>query len=134
MNRLSVQEFVIGFTAGLFLPLGIITCLITGTLWMLGGTYYKPIRRVGVPVTAVLVSLGLFHWSFFLVIPLGFAVLCLGDGYPDPFSGDAGSWLGQQVARFIKDDRTGGLITKLIPVVLLQVAFIPIFLRMAHVL
>ena len=102
MKQLSIPEFITGLLAGVFLPVAA-TCFITGTLWMLGGTYYKPIRRLGVPVTAVLVSYSMFHWSFLLTIPVGYAILCIGDGYPDSLTEDKGSWLGRFVSRFIND-------------------------------
>lgn len=130
MNRLSPQEIVLGFLSTILLTtklswLGLGLSLITATLWVLGGSYKKSIRRFGVPL-AVSLFTGVW-WCM-----LGFIPLTLGDGFPDrrPTTADEGSALGRFVERYISsDDSIGGLITKLIPVVLLQLCWIPVYLK-----
>ena len=126
MNRLSMQEIILGFFSTIILTiklgwLGIALSAITAVLWVLGGSFKKSIRRIGVPL-AVSLFTGVW-WSM-----LGFAVLTIGDGYPDSFSGDEGSWLGKQVKKLGLSDKVGGLVTKVIPVILLQLFWIPVFL------
>lgn len=88
----------------------------SAVLWAIGGSWKKSIRRYGIPV---MVAMCLSNYWALMAIP----VLHLGDGYPDNFSGDEGSWLGQQVYQVIGPHEVGGLITKLIPVMLVQVVW-----------
>lgn len=134
-TKFAWQEFWIGFgaTITLILKLGWIMiplALICGYLWMLGGSYFKAIRRAGVPII-VLIAYGFQSWlGSAVILSGGYGILCLGDGFPDyrPSTWDEGSWLGKQVERFTMDVELGGWITKLIPPVLLQLAWLPIWL------
>ena len=129
MNRLSMQEIVLGFLSTIILTiklgwLGIALSAITAVLWVLGGSFKKSIRRIGVPL-AVSLFTGVW-WSM-----LGFLPLTLGDGFPDrrPTTADEGSSLGRLVEKYISsEDSIGGLITKLIPVLLLQLFWTPVWL------
>ena len=129
MNKLSPQEIILGFLSTIILTiklgwLGIVLSLITAALWVAGGTFNKAIRRFGVPI-----AVSLFTGIWWCV--LGFVVLTIGDGFPDrrPTTTDEGSALGRFVEKYISaDDTIGGLITKLIPVLLLQLFWIPIWL------
>jgi len=137
IERFNKTEFLVGFFAVslLWLKLGILVglclSLLTGLLWWCGGTFEKVIRRLGVPALVLLVAslkLG-FHWQYGLVVPLGFAILCLGDGFPDLSTGDAGSWLGHEIYRLnIFSDELGGLATKLVVVFLFQLSLLPVLL------
>lgn len=129
---LNRQELWLGFlaTITLYFKIGlwvIPLAILCSILWALGGAYEKIIRRLGVPVAVCLVSFMLYKsYLIWFSMPFGYAILTIGDGYPD--SSDKGSWLGRQVAKCIKDATIGGFVTKLIPVILLQIAWLPIFL------
>ena len=138
MNRLSVQEIILGFLSTLILTiklgwLGIALSAITAVLWVLGGTFKKSIRRYGVPITTLVfctATLG-FQWYYLLSL-LGIVVLVQGDGFPDhrPTTEDEGSRLGRFVEKYINsNDAIGGPITKLIIVLLFQLSLIPYFIR-----
>jgi hypothetical protein len=136
--KLSKQEMILGglSVAVLGFKISWIVLLLSpicAILWALGGDKdgSKLFRRLGVPLSAVAFSTlawGL-HWHYFLTIPLGFAALTCGDGYPDPSTGDAGSWLGSKIYSMnLFTDELGGLLTKVLVVVILQPAWIPIIL------
>ena len=137
MDRLSKQEFFIGVlgTIPLIFKLGAYTpwlAVFCGVLWMLGGTYNKLIRRLGVPVSVFLYSCLVLPPSYWyaLCVPMGYGVLCIGDGFPDnrPTTRDEGSFLGRLVERFISDEDGGGILTKILIPLILQLAWIPIYL------
>lgn len=136
MRKLSMQEFFIGVVSTLTLALKIgwwvvPLSVICGALWMLGGTYEKVIRRIGVPSAVCIFAAAILGWHLvFVFVPIiGFAVLTIGDGFPDhrTTTKDEGSALGRFIERFIPDVNIGGLVTKLTIVVLIQLAWIPIF-------
>lgn len=131
MKHIAKIEFLWGYLATVIL-IGKFWWLpfVTSVLWVLGGSVRKIIRRLGVPLTVCTVSIYSGQlYQICYILPLGFAILCIGDGFPDKFSGDEGSWLGQQVNRFVKDATLGGYVTKVIPVVLLQLAWLPLWLK-----
>ena len=68
------------------------------------------------------------NWSF-LILPIGFGILCIGDGYPDyrPTTLDEGSWLGRQVEKLGLPDEFSGELTKWSIVLLFQLALIPVY-------
>jgi hypothetical protein len=118
MNRISKQELIIGFLSTcifgtIWLP------ILTSMLWGLGGTVKKSIRRFGVPIAVLLFT----HNPLSLC---GIFPLFLGDGFPDhrESTKDEGSWLGRQVEKILPDEYVGGLTTKLIPVLLLQIVWL----------
>ena len=125
MNKLkdiSKQELILGFLSTIIFG-NLILSILTSLLWGLGGTFKKSIRRLGVPIAVTIVTLN----------PLsicGIFPLFLGDGFPDrrPTTSDEGSWLGRQVEKIIPDEYWGGIITKCIPVVLLQFIWLLIIL------
>lgn len=126
MKTLSKQEFVIGFCSTILLSLkigwwGILLSIITSILWACGGSFVKAARRFGVPLAVLIFTHNL--WCLLGIFPL-----LIGDGYADPFSGDKGSWLGRLVSKYVSDLKTGGLITKLIVPMILQILWIPIFM------
>jgi len=136
IERFNKTEFLVGFFAVslLWLKLGIwiglCLSLLTGILWWCGGSFEKIIRRLGVPLVSFLVTsltLG-FHWWYVAMLPVGFAVLSLGDGYPDFSTGDAGSWLGSKVYKLGLTDYWGGLLVKLTVVLLFQLSLLPVLL------
>lgn len=134
---ISKQEVVLGGMSTILLalklwsPWAILLPVVTAFLWAYGGSGHGKLwRRLGVPLSAVaftIVLLG-FHWLYLLTIPVGFAILCLGDGYKSIYPYDDGSWLGRQVYRLGLSDYCGGLLTKLLVVCLLQVAWLPIII------
>ena len=129
MKKLSRQEFFIGFlsTVLLFnLPISIIS----GILWMLGGTYWKGIRRYGIPFVVALFGaiVGLSELEYLYVAISSCIILHIGDSFPDhrTTTADEGSWLGKQVEKIIPDMNIGGPITKLLIVFIFQISLIPI--------
>ncbi len=143
MGKFSLQEFFIGMasTIVLFSILGIfglVLSLFTGILWMLGGTYFKGIRRFGVPAVTFLFMAFFqgfkFHHESLVIsgIVIGIIILHQGDGFPDHrlTTQDEGSWLGRLVYKYIDDrDSVGGPITKWIIPILFQVSLIPYFIK-----
>lgn len=133
-NKFSYQEWFMGFGATILLTfklgiIGISLAAVSGLLWMAGGTYLKAIRRYGVPLLVGSLSCFMLSSALPLVsVPLAIGILCIGDGYPSTQPYDSGSWLGQQVYKLGFNDEVGGFITKLVPVALLQLAWIPIFI------
>ena|SRR3990167_5627618 len=137
MNNISKQEFLIGILSvvPLTFKLGIYTlllCAVTGLLWVLGGTFNKLFRRLGVPISVLIFSstqLLPTYW-YSLIVPIGFGILSIGDGFPDnrPTTRDEGSFIGRFVEMFLSNEDGGGIITKLIIAVLVQLAWIPIYL------
>ena len=134
----SVQEFFIGCVAasGLVFIIGPVAFLAVpgcGSLWMFGGTYNKIIRRFGVPFVLWLHVQIHFDWPAIdiwsaLAFFMGFAILCIGDGFPDHrlTTKDKGSWLGRFVEKYIDErDYIGGPITKWLIPVIFQVSLIP---------
>jgi len=133
LKRIAISEIILGFLSTILLTLkfgwcGVLLSCITSVLWALGGTYKKWIRRIGVPLSAYLMGVLVDHSSIatLMYFPIGWLILSIGDGYPDTFSGDPGSWLGRQVKKLGFSDSVGGLVTKIIPVILLQLAWVPI--------
>ena len=135
IQKLSAQEAVLGALSVAILILkinwiGLLLCSVCAILWPLGGNAEgnKLFRRLGVPLSAVIFSTLAWgvHWVYFLTIPLGFAVLSMGDGFPDPSTGDAGSWLGAKVHKLGLTDYWGGLLTKVLVVLILQASWVPI--------
>ena len=129
MNRLSKQEFILGFFSTILLTFklgwwGLLLACITSVLWPLGGTYWKPIRRCGVPLAVLLFTQN--WWCL-----LGFFPLLIGDGFPDhrTTTKDEGSWLGRQVEKVWPDDKVSGILTKVLVVIILQAAWLPILLK-----
>lgn len=138
MGKFSKQEFFIGLAAVVTMIFVlkwtvIFTCAASGLLWMLGGTYWKPIRRYGVPFVVWLHVEIMRGWPATDLLPvaafvLGVAVLHIGDGFPDhrPETADKGSWLGRFVEKHIDErDHIGGPITKWLIPVIFQVSLIP---------
>lgn len=135
VKHFNKSEFILGFlsTAILITRLhwtGLALSILTSFLWALSGAGFVPkaIRRYGVPIAAfaaVVYALH-FHWWYLLMLD-GIAVLHLGDSYPDfrPSTRDEGSWLGKVVYATGLSDELGGLVTKLIVVLILQLAWIP---------
>lgn len=122
MNKLkdiSKQELVLGaLSTAIFLNPWL--AIITAVLWACGGTFSKGIRRFGVPIA---VSLFMQNPWFMLG---AFPLLC-GDGFPDfrPTTKDEGSDIGKWVYwNITMDEYWGGIITKCIPVVLLQLIWL----------
>lgn len=114
------QELVIG--ALVHTPLLLIwplylaapVCVISAILWTAGGTFWKPLRRYGVPITALI-----FSGPVGLSLPapvIGVAWLHVGDGFPDtrPSTLAPGSWLGRQVQRVLPAPEIGGPATKVL--------------------
>lgn len=121
MNKLkdiAPQELILGALSTIIF-LNPWLSILTSLLWGLGGSYAKGIRRFGVPI-----AVGVFTGSWLAL--LGVPITMLGDGFPDrrPTTQDEGSWLGRQVEKFLPDDRIGGIVTKCIPVILLQVVWV----------
>lgn len=108
---------------------GLAISVASGFLWMFGGTYWKPIRRIGIPILIALTSYYLGAVSLVVALMVG-GILHLGDGFPDhrPSTADPGSWLGRQVETIIPDPDLGGEVTKWIPVVLVLVAIRILFI------
>lgn len=139
--RVAKIEFVRGFVSTILLTTvlglwGILLSFFTGILWEAGGSYWKSWRRIGVPWVTALAIFPI--WQNGLVVQwlitywVGYGILCLGDGYPDFHNipnTDQGSWLGRQVKKLGLSDEIGGELTKWLIVVLLQLAWIPIFWR-----
>ncbi len=132
MNKLSKIEWLRGFVATLLVCFkigwyGLSVATICGIIWMLGGSIEKIIRRLGVPLFVICTSL-LFNWWAIWTLFVGYGILCLGDGYPDHNTGDSGSWLGRQVEKLGWPSEISGELTKWIPVLLFQLALLPIYL------
>ena len=134
MNKFSWQEFFIGMaaTASLVFLIGgwaVPLAVVSGALWMLGGTFKKGIRRYGVPFTIsfFMAVSGVPYWTNVGASVLGLTVLHIGDGFPDrrPTTADEGSWLGRQVERIFPDDRIGGPVTKWLIPIIFQVSLVP---------
>ena len=136
MNKISKQEFVVGFAATITLAFKIgwyatplsIACSV---LWAIGGTYAKFIRREGVSILCGTVACLVLRNSFCLfAIPAAMLVLHQGDGFPDhrPTTLDEGSRIGKFIERFVSNPEIGGPITKMMIAFLLQLAFIPIWI------
>jgi len=136
--RLNHEEAILGglSVAILVLKLGwfiLILSPLCAILWSMGGRSgsSKLFRRLGVPLSAstfITIALG-FSWLRLLTIPLGFGILCLGDGYPDPLTQDRGSWLGSRIYQLnIFSDNLGGRLTKLAVPLIFQIALVPLFL------
>lgn len=137
LKRFSYQELVIGFVASLSLwPILrwwiFLVAPLSGLLWMAGGTYNKLIRRLGVPLLIYLsVSLHIpYQWWHLASLPLGFAILSIGDGYPDTRLStlDEGSWLGRCVDTIIDDPELGGVITKWLIPIIFQLSLVPYYI------
>lgn len=138
MKNFSKQEFVLGMLSvcPIIFVIGIKAMwlmVIAGALWMCGGTFNKLIRRLGVPITVYAFSVNLLPPTPYMLamIPTGFCILCIGDGFPDnrPTTRDEGSVLGRFVERFLSDDEGGGILTKLCIPILLQLAWLPIYIQ-----
>lgn len=141
-KKLSVQELFIGLTATITFIFvikwwGILLAVLCGLIWMLGGTYWKPIRRWGVPaMTAGAVQAyrgfpGVEIWPV-VGMALGIAILHIGDGFPDhrPATEDEGSALGRWVEKHITaDDRVGGPLTKWLIALIFQLSLIGYMVR-----
>jgi len=133
LERLSKQEFILGFLSVLILGLRIgfyviPLAVLCSVLWACGGTFLKLIRRLGVPASVVVVCsfvLG-FHWIYLISIIAGYLALICGDSYPDVSTGDAGSWLGAKIHKLGLTDYWGGLLTKVLVVLILQASWVPI--------
>ena len=112
------QELVIGaFANGLLLfKLPIVqsapVIAASSILWTLGGTFFKPLRRFGVPLIAL--PFMWLSWSNVAAAVLGIVWLHQGDGFPDrrPTTADPGSWLGKLVEKAIPAPEIGGPFTK----------------------
>lgn len=140
-KEFSPQEFFIGALSAVltFFLIGwmaVFTVGSCGLLWMLGGTYWKPIRRFGVPFVIWLDVEFVRGWSpidpwSITAFVLGVAILHIGDGFPDHrvLSWDPGSALGRFVERFFPDDRIGGPLTKWIIALIFQVSLLPYFVK-----
>ena len=137
IQKLSAQEAVLGALSVAILVLkiswiGLLLCSVCAILWPLGGNSEgnKLFRRLGVPLSAVIFSTLAWgiHSVYFLTIPLGFAALSLGDGYPDVSTGDAGSWLGAKIHKLGLTEFWGGLLSKVCVVLIFQLALLPILL------
>ena len=136
-KEFSKQEFFIGLVAVLPLVfiiggLGFFSALACGLVWVLGGSYGKPIRRFGVPFiiwSHVEITRGWPAIDLWPVVAfaLGVAILHIGDGFPDrrPTTQDEGSALGRFVERFFPNDEIGGPITKWLIALIFQVSLIP---------
>lgn len=135
MNKLSLQEAIIGFiaTVTLVFKIGLIAipiAMVSAILWAVGGAYLKTIRREGVSLLCGISSAILLKNPYCLfAIPLSMLVLHQGDGFPDhrPSTKSEGSFIGKIVEYFIKNEKIGGLVTKLFWPVILQLAFVPIW-------
>lgn len=142
-KELSPQEFFIGLAATIFSVIfikwwGILAAVLCGVLWVLGGTYWKPIRRFGVP-SLMWVAVETYRgwppidlWPV-LAFGLGVAILHIGDGFPDhrPTTEDEGSDLGRWVEEHITaDDRIGGPLTKWLIALIFQLSLIPYLVRL----
>ena len=135
LKRFSYDELFRGIVSTLILIFiykwfGIVVSIVTGILWMLGGTYHTSIRREGIPILLFMIKISSFQWWHLISLILGIYILHQGDGFPDhrPTTQDPGSRLGRFVERFYPEDSVGGPITKWIIVVLFQLSLIPYFI------
>lgn len=136
-KRMSLQEYLIGCVVPAFLIfklgwMALILSILSGLLWVLGGTYHKAIRRFGVPVLILIfVSTKLFNpIAAAISLALGIGILHMGDGFPDyrPTTASSGSWLGRQVEKIFPQDDMGGPLTKWLIALIFQLSLIPYFI------
>lgn len=125
-KEFSGQELILGAFANAILiwvapgDIAVPVVAASSALWMLGGTFWKPLRRFGVPAAPVIGMLTMLRpeactW-YFVAAVLGTISLHIGDGFPDhrPTTSDKGSWLGRAVERILPAPEIGGPATKIL--------------------